>query len=648
MRFQIAQALAHFLWQGTAIATALFALLQVLRDARSRYNACTGALLLMCASPVATFFYLTPAVSPVSRTHEIILGTALPSRGVVTTSWFEANAALLFWIWLAGSLLLMVRATSAWWRARSVVTTGYEPLAGGLEVSARRLAVQLGAESVRFRVSARVASSLVFGWLKPIVVLPAAALGRLTEAEVEALLAHELAHVIRRDFLVNLLQTVAECVLFYHPLVWWVSARMRDERELCCDDIAVAVCRDEVLYSKALLRLEELRMEPALAATGGRLAHRIQRLLVGSEAERTNVAPGLALVLLLGVSVALLAQTAPPEPPAPPAPVSAPAAPPAPQGQQTESEVAYRAGDDVSMPIPTYKVEPEYTGEARAAHVEGTTFLSIVVSPDGTARDVTIVRSLDRGLDKKAVEAVRQWKFKPGLKAGKPVPVIANVEVNFRLLDSPPEPPVAPEPVAAPAPPEPPALPSKTGTVRGSTGKAASASRSEMERRRAYAAATFGGENTDRGKAYLRYGPPDEIESHPTTGVENWRYNDAAKKTPVLDLSFHDGKQVGISKHNATTGTTAANALHERTLAKDAELKRRQDYAKQHFGGENTDRGKAYVQYGPPDQIESHSGTDNWRYLDSAKKNPTLDLEFQNGKLVRTSGVAAAKRWAGE
>jgi TonB family protein len=633
MRFQIAQALAHFLWQGTAIAAVLFAVLQVLRDARSRYNACTGALLLMCASPVATFFYLAPAVSPVSGTHGMILDTALPSQEVVTTSWFETNATLLFSIWLAGALLLMVRATSAWWRARGVVTAGVEPLAGGLAASARRLAVQLGAESVRFRVSSRVASSLVFGWLKPIVVLPAAALGRLTEAEVEALLAHELAHVIRRDFLVNLLQTVAECVLFYHPLVWWVSARMRDERELCCDDIAVAVCRDEVLYSKALLRLEELRMEPALAATGGRLAHRIQRLLVGVEAERTNVAPGLALVLLLGVSVALLAQTAPPAPPAPPAPASAPDAPPAPQAppvRTTGSETAYRIGDGVSAPVPTYKVEPEYTTEAHAAHVEGTTLLSMVVSPEGTATDVKIVKSLDKGLDENAVEAVRQWKFKPGLKAGKPVPVIAKVEINFRLLEKPPEPPAAPAP---------PAVPSNAGTVQGTTGESTSANRSEIERRRQYATATLGGENTDRGKAYLRYGPPDEIESHPSTDVENWRYNDASKKTPVLDLSFHNGKQVGISKHTSTTGAATGASLPEKTSVKTAELKRRQDYAKQHFGGEYTDRGKAYVRYGPPDQIESHPGMgkENWRYLDAAKKSPTLDLEFRDEKQVGIS-----------
>ena len=210
----------------------------------------------------------------------------------------------------------------------------------------------MGAKSVQFRVSARVASALVFGWLKPVIVLPAAALGRLTEAEIEALLAHELAHVVRCDFLVNLLQTVAECVLFYHPLVWWVSARMREERELCCDDFAVAVCRDEVLYSKALLRLEELRMEPALAATGGRLALRIRRLLAGPEPSRIAVAPALALVLVFGLSVALLAQNSPPAPPEPPSPPSAaePVAPPPPAPPSpVASQVAVPRGQAMSL-----------------------------------------------------------------------------------------------------------------------------------------------------------------------------------------------------------------------------------------------------------------------------------------------------------
>jgi TonB family protein len=595
MRLQIAWALAHFLWQGAAIAVVLWILLPVLRDANTRYNACAVALALMCASPVATLFWLAPHTLTLRATGGRILDTALPASSTSTVGWFEANAAWLFWLWMTGTLVLLARAAVAWWRARGIVTRDFEPVPGSVEQAARRLAVQLGAKRVQFRASARVASALVFGWLKPIVVLPAAALGRLTEAEIEALLAHELAHVIRGDFFVNLLQTSAECVLFYHPLVWWVSARMREERELCCDDIAVAVCRDEVLYSRALLRLEELRMEPALAATGGRLAHRIRRLLVGCESERMPVAPGLALLLVLGVSVALLAQTVPPEPTAPPAAPAAPAAPPVPlpPARDAGSTVAYHLGADVSMPRPINSIEPEYTEEARAAKLEGSVLLSTIISAEGSATNLKVVTSLDKGLDQKAIEAARKYRFEPGRKGGKPVPVIANIEIVFRLFNKPPMPPVetvpaepavAPAPAAAPlarsnplplvapvprtlaepggpavalealepqdppvqpdALPAPPAPP-KASAIHGGT-HSDSSDPAELERRRGYAKQHFGGENTDRGKVYMHYGPPDEIESRPSQGkgMEIWRYKNASKTKVMLEIEFQDGKQV--------------------------------------------------------------------------------------------------------
>ncbi|MGD0578685.1 MAG: M56 family metallopeptidase, partial [Bryobacteraceae bacterium] len=318
MSVQLAWALVHFLWQGLVIAAILWIALQLLREAAARYKACAAALALMALAPVATFLWLTPHTTKLGGTPGLILDSAdLPALGPVQTSWLESHATWLLTLWLAGVCLLLMRAVAAWLRARRLVTRELAPLPPEIDRAAVRLASALGVRGVRFHASARVASALVFGWLKPVIVLPAAAIGRLSEAEIEALLAHELAHVMRQDFLVNLLQTFAECALFYHPCVWWVSARMRHERELCCDDIAVAVCRDEVLYSKALLRLEELRMEPALAATGGRLRERIRRLLNAPESSRISAAPVVALALLIGVSVALLAQN-PPPPPAPP------------------------------------------------------------------------------------------------------------------------------------------------------------------------------------------------------------------------------------------------------------------------------------------------------------------------------------------
>ena len=131
--------------------------------------------------------------------------------------------------------------------------------------------------------SIRIPVPVIVGHLKPVIVLPAAALAGLSPAHVEAIIAHELAHVRRHDYLVNLAQTVIETLLFYHPAVWWVSHHVRVAREHCCDDIAVTVCRSRHEYVRALLDLEELRDgTPALAlgATDGSLLARGRRLLV--------------------------------------------------------------------------------------------------------------------------------------------------------------------------------------------------------------------------------------------------------------------------------------------------------------------------------------------------------------------------------
>jgi beta-lactamase regulating signal transducer with metallopeptidase domain len=122
----------------------------------------------------------------------------------------------------------------------------------------------------------------VVGWLRPVILMPVGALAGLPAEQVEALLLHELAHIRRADYLVNLLQSAAEALLFYHPAVWWISGHIRAEREACCDDMAVAVTGDVLAYAQTLANLEASRTVPmraALAANGGSLANRIARLL---------------------------------------------------------------------------------------------------------------------------------------------------------------------------------------------------------------------------------------------------------------------------------------------------------------------------------------------------------------------------------
>ena len=162
--------------------------------------------------------------------------------------------------------------------------------------------------------------------MRPVILLPIAAFAGLSPAQVDAILAHELAHIRRHDFLVNLLQTFAETILFYHPAVWWLSARIRIEREHCCDLVALSVCGDPVGYAEALVELESWRTVQsrlAVAATGGSLLTRVRRLLGAPTEEEPRsfgaliVAGVVALVICVaGASHFLLA--AQPDDAAPP------------------------------------------------------------------------------------------------------------------------------------------------------------------------------------------------------------------------------------------------------------------------------------------------------------------------------------------
>jgi hypothetical protein len=164
---------------------------------------------------------------------------------------------------------------------------------------------------VQLFISSLVEVPTVVGWLKPVILVPVGALAGLPPNHVEALLAHELAHIRRYDYLVNVLQNVAEAVLFYHPAVWWVSSQVRAERELCCDDIAVRASGDVLTYVHALAELESYRPAQSrhvLAANGGSLLNRIRRL-VGQTPPLSHVLPGpgaagaMTFLWLLGIGV---------------------------------------------------------------------------------------------------------------------------------------------------------------------------------------------------------------------------------------------------------------------------------------------------------------------------------------------------------
>src|SRR5205085_12214017 len=211
--------------------------------------------------------------------------------------------------WLAGVVILSMRLASGGLVTRRLITTGTRPVPQACRVALARLVVRIRVtRPVRLLESAVIQVPAVIGWLRPVVLLPASALTGLTPLQLDALLAHELAHIRRYDYLVNLLQSAIETLLFYHPVVWWVSRRVRDEREHCCDDLAVAVCGDAHCYATALLGMERLRNPmPAfsMAAAGGSLVERVRRLMapVPVETFPRGLAGALAVLLALVLAI---------------------------------------------------------------------------------------------------------------------------------------------------------------------------------------------------------------------------------------------------------------------------------------------------------------------------------------------------------
>ncbi len=208
-------------------------------------------------------------------------------------------------VWLAGVLLFLARLGFGLSVARRLRMNTSELVERELRAVFERLVLELRIRrGVALLHSARVQVPTVVGWLRPVVLLPVCCFTGLSAQQIEALLAHELAHVRRHDYLVSVAQSVVEAVLFYHPAVWWVSGQVRRERECCCDAIAAEVCGDRFQYAKALSRLEERRagaQQIVMAANGGVLTMRIKRLLGYAES------PAVSPMAVVALSLALIA-----------------------------------------------------------------------------------------------------------------------------------------------------------------------------------------------------------------------------------------------------------------------------------------------------------------------------------------------------
>jgi len=311
----LAWTLLHFLWQGALLGFMAFLLLRLARPDRAstRYAIGVATLGLMLITSLATFailskagpatsagdrFTVFPITGPVPQLVTSVDETVnevtkngnaqsmIRTGTAVFATWRPAPlgptaTSLLVLVWGIGVLALSLRLLGGWMLTRSLTRHAISSVSPAIIAAAGTIAVRLQLRrAVAIVESGAVVVPTLVGWMKPVVLLPAAALSGLSPEQLQAILAHELAHVRRHDYLVNLLQSMVETLLFYHPAMWWVSAQVRAEREHCCDDLAVDVCGDRLVYVTALAELTTITNHRAfaLAATDGSIVDRVQRV----------------------------------------------------------------------------------------------------------------------------------------------------------------------------------------------------------------------------------------------------------------------------------------------------------------------------------------------------------------------------------
>lgn len=300
-------ALVHFIWQGFVIFLALSFVLLFLpkRHAHARHAASCTALLLMAAAPLLTFFlvFQQPPAPPMDM--QLALNFQSINR---PPSIAEVVMVAIFGGWCIGVLLMTSRLVGGLWRIHVIVRQHAQVIDSIDSDRFARMAEDIGiSRQIRWMQSHLVDVPMTVGWLRPVILIPCSVLSSLPPLQLDAIVAHELAHIRRYDYAVNLLQSVLEALLFYHPCVYWVSNRVRAERECCCDDAAIALGHDPLLYARALTELEAARSPnplPALASTGGPLMTRIKRIVQSSPTPRDKARTMLAPVLVLGAVTA--------------------------------------------------------------------------------------------------------------------------------------------------------------------------------------------------------------------------------------------------------------------------------------------------------------------------------------------------------
>lgn len=309
--------LLHFVWQGALLGLLYAVARAVLPRGEARYRFGMAILVALALCPLLTLWRLletawqaTPAATALVIPLMKGYGTAVTAT---TWAWDADLDSLLPWLvlaWSLGVLLLSLRAWRQWRGLKTLVQ-----MAALLPEWQSHVALMAERFGLRRRItvlcSKVIATPAVVGWVRPVILLPMAVVCNFPAAQVELILAHELAHLRRWDPFANLFQVVLETLCFYHPVVHWVSRDVRNEREICCDELALSVSGgSRHAFVTALAELGELRRQHAsllLAASGGVLLDRVQHIVLPQERNGESMrTPARFVAVLLGAALVAL------------------------------------------------------------------------------------------------------------------------------------------------------------------------------------------------------------------------------------------------------------------------------------------------------------------------------------------------------
>jgi TonB family protein len=456
--------LLHSLWEGAIISAALAAALFAMRSPRARYAAACVAMLAMLVGFGLTLVRVMPEQA---RRAPAVSTSTFPASNApsgmdarrISNPGFAAAVPWLAPFWIAGVFIFYLAYMASWISVSRLRRRGVCCASEQWQTHLARLSAQLRlSRPVRLLESCLADAPMVLGHFRPVILMPVGLLTGLPAGQIEAILLHELAHIRRYDYLVNVLQRSVEGLLFYHPAVWWMSRVIRAERENCCDDVVVTMSGNAHEYAVALAALEQNRWsgrEPAVAATGGSLVKRIRRLLYPKGPNGAWTPLFSAVILIVTAAVALTGWQAAP-----------------PQQQQKESAI-------------TSPYEKWLTEDV------------VYIISDGERAAFQKLKT-DEEREHFIVQFWRQRDPTPGTEENE------FKEEHYRRI--------------------------------------AYASR--------FSATSLSGWKTDRGRIYIIYGPPDEIESHPSgqgasAPFEEWLYHHIDGVGDNVIFRFTDSLQNG-------------------------------------------------------------------------------------------------------